>query len=319
MTAALMVVLCAQAPAPKDLDRDAIKNIALLRSADRGERYRAALSLAKLRSLPESAVEPIVDYIKLQVEDAMVPPAMGRPRVDARVKKVPVTGEETSVSAIKANPGRYIGRTFVLVGGVKASDYYGHGFRDAVGEYYSFTLSELASDGESFLGSTSVYVPRFDGAALAEMVVKTEQQQGGAALAVRLRCSIRPARIEDGDLRYAADSIEATDWQVLRPGGEWGPWTFESIGLGYRLLFLTGKNSMLKCLDLIMDEGVYRDEKTDTALKGSAILYLLQLPAKDRTLVFRRVPARAKRARSAVARKWAQRVSESLSTGRLVL
>jgi hypothetical protein len=318
MIAALILALCAQAPAQKPLDREMARNIGLLKSADRLERYSAATALMKSRSLPESAGDPIVDYIKLQVQEAMVVPVFNKPHRDTTIEKIPVLGDEASIGAIRANPDRFIGKSFILIGGIKASDAYRHGFRDAAGTHYSFDFGEIGSDGSSFLGSNTIYALKFGGAALAEMAVKTEQTQGGALLGVRLRCTIRPERIDHGELKYATDAIEATDWQTLAPDKKtWLPWTFESIAVGYQLLFRAGRSSVDKCLDLIMDEGTFQDEKADTMLKGSAIAYLLGLPSKDRKAILRRVQTRAKRTRSAVARRWGQRASESLVANQL--
>src|SRR5262249_19561795 len=95
------------------------------------------------------------------------------------------------------------------------------------------------------------------------------------------------------------------------------PWTYDSIARGFALLFKTGKPSVTRCLDLIMDENIFQDERADTLLKGSAVGYLLVLPAKERGLVFKRIPQRLKRTRSALARRWGQRAHDSLASGRI--
>ncbi len=75
----------------------------------------------------------------------------------------------------------------------------------------------------------------------------------------------------------------------------------------------------MACLDLIMNEQEFQTPKADTMLKGTAIGYLLKLPAKDRSLALKRVSLRAKRVKSAVAKGWTRRVYASLESGRLVL
>ena len=97
------------------------------------------------------------------------------------------------------------------------------------------------------------------------------------------------------------------------------PWTFESIAYGYGLLEKTGSASIAKCLDIIMDEKVFKNDKADRMLRGTAIIYLLVLPVKDRASALKRVSVRAKRTKSPLARQWAQRVFDSLTTGRFAL
>jgi hypothetical protein len=68
-----------------------------------------------------------------------------------------------------------------------------------------------------------------------------------------------------------------------------------------------------------MDEEVFENDKADTMLRGSAIMYFLSLPVKDRQLTFRRLPARSRRTKSRLARLWARRLQVSLDQNQLVL
>jgi hypothetical protein len=93
------------------------------------------------------------------------------------------------------------------------------------------------------------YMRRFDGAALAERITRVEERQHSVAMAVRLRCVIHRERLE-GDLSEAVDSIEVTDWQALSDDVKsWMPWTFEGIGLGYKLMSKAGNASTSTCLE----------------------------------------------------------------------
>jgi hypothetical protein len=315
----MFAVLIAVAMIGQNPDVKLSESIRNLASDDRLERHDACEALKGARSLPESAIEPILSYLKLEVEQAMIPTVgVGRAKV-IEIPKLPVVGDEVSIARIKANPDRYIGKSFILAGVLSVSDYYNFGFRDEAANFYSFSMDTADLGGRLGADSVPIYLSRFDGAVLAELVTKIQERKIGVLAGVRLRCKIHRERLE-GDLSHAADSIEATDWQVLAPDGKsWMPWTFESIAQGYRLLFLTGKASTAKCLDLIMDEQTFQGEKPDLMLKGTAIMYILGLPAKDRSLVLKRIPPRAKRTKSAVARRWAQRAFNSLTSGRLVL
>jgi hypothetical protein len=314
ITALIAAIIIGQVPAAKV--NDAIHKLGL---EDRLERRAACEVLKGAKSLPESAVEPIISYLKLEVEQAMIPPPREHRLREGDVAILPVLGDETSIARIKANPQEYIGKDFILVGGISVSDYYNFGFREAAADFYSFRMHTATQRGALTSDSVAVYVSRFDGTVLAELATKSEEQKGNVLLAVRLRCTIHTNRLQ-GDTANAVNSIQATDWQVLAPdGNSWMPWTFESITLGYALMFKTGSASMPACLDLIMNEQEFQGERPDKMLKGTAIGYLLTLPKKDRALAFRRVSLKAKRVKSAVAKKWTKRLYDSLEAGRLVL
>ena len=155
MILALVVVAAIGQNPPAEV----VKSIQQLASHDRLERHAACQALRKVRSLPESAIDPIVSFLKLEVEQAMVLPEPGDPNRDRRIKKIPTIGDEASISAIKANPDRYIGRKFILVGSVDVSDYYGFGFREMGDFYYSFLLAKSPWMGSQVSGQTSCISP----------------------------------------------------------------------------------------------------------------------------------------------------------------
>ena len=95
------------------------RSIQRLTSQDRLERHAACEALMKARSLPEAAADPIISYLKLEVEQAMVLPKMDDPRRDRGANKVPTVGDEASIAGIEANPQGYVGRSFILVGGAR--------------------------------------------------------------------------------------------------------------------------------------------------------------------------------------------------------
>jgi len=293
--------------------------ISSLTSPDRLMRCSAAESLSNFAQIPDTAVPGIVYYLKLEIEQAMLPET-GAKRADPSTEKLPVVGDEVSLARIKANPDQYTDRPFVITGGIKVSNYYNYWFDKKASDFYSFDLTPVASDGQVAGQDVPVYVSRFLGTALAERVTRVEERARNTITAVRLRCIIRSERLQ-GDLSNAVHVIESTDWQVPSSNlKSWMPWTFESIGLGYALMLKTGHSSAQRhLLDLILDEQEFQSPKTDTLLKGLAIEALLRLPAKDRSLAMKQIPNRAKRSKSAVAKAWAGRTQKSLSLGRLVL
>jgi hypothetical protein len=232
--------------------------------------------------------------------------------------RLPVVGDELSLARLKAGAGQYVEKPFRLTGAITVEDYYNFGFDKAQNTHFSFRFTVSAKNGQPG-ESVPIYMSRFTGAALAERITRTQEREPNTAMAVRLECVIHRVRLE-GDTSHATQSIEATDWQVLTNDGKvWMPWTFEAIGLGYSLMSKVGKASMMPCVDMITSDQEFQGEKTDTMLKGTAIGYMLGLPAKDRTLIFRRLSLRAKKVKGKVAKEWTRRLYSSLDAGRLVL
>ena len=269
--------------------------------------------------MPESVVPRVVTYVKLGIEEAMLPET-GAKRDHPTRETLPVVGDEVSLARIKANPAQFTDRPFVITGGIRISNYYNYWFRKMGTAFFSFELTPVETDGKAARESVPVYVTRFLGGALAERVTRAQEQARDSIAAVRLRCIIRSERLR-GDVSEALDVMEATDWQALSSDSEsWMPWTFESIGLGYALILKTGHVSAQRnLLGLVLDEQEFQSPKADTLLKGLAIEAMLRLPAKDRSLVVKQLPTKAKRTKSAVAKAWARRAQASLVSGRLVL
>lgn len=292
--------------------------VPLLVSSDRMERHKAAVALLKLPSVPESAVPDIIQYLKLEVAQAMVPDTRPVRGDIAVIDRLPVVGDELSIARLKANADQYVEKPFYLTGAITVSDYYNFGFNNAQSTHYSFRFTVAAKNGQSD-ETVPIYMSRFRGAALAERITRTQEREPNSAMAVRLECVVHRNRTE-GDISRVADSIEATDWQVLTNDGKvWMPWTFEAIGLGYSLMSKVGKASMMPCVDMITSDQEFQGERADMMLKGTAIGYLLGLPAKDRTLIFRRLSLRAKKVKGATAKQWTRRLYSSLEAGTLVL
>jgi hypothetical protein len=292
--------------------------VSRLVSSDRMVRHKAAEALLKLPGVPESALPNIIQYLKLEVAQAMVPdtrPVRGEVET---IDRLPVTGDELSLARLKAGGDQYVEKPFILTGAIRIDDYYNFGFRSAQDTHYSFRLEMAAKNGE-LDGSVPIYMSRFRGSALAEQITREQERVPNSMLAIRLECVVHRNRIQ-GDISNITNTIEATDWQVLAEGNKsWMPWTFEAIGLGYSLMSKVGKASMMPCVDMITSDQEFQGEKADTMLKGNAIGYMLGLPAKDRTLIFRRLSLRAKKVKGKAAKEWTRRLYFSLEAGRLVL
>jgi hypothetical protein len=129
----LLAIGAAQAwPQEKNLFIELTK---LLDSPDRKKRCSAAAELARFAQVPESVVPRAVTYVKLGIEEAMLPEA-GAKRDHPTRETLPVVGDEVSLAGIKANPAQYTDRPFVITGGIKVSDYYNHWFREMASGFF---------------------------------------------------------------------------------------------------------------------------------------------------------------------------------------
>ena len=72
--------------------------------------------------------------------------ASGWSQQPAPVQKVLHGKDETSLVAVKADPKKYVGTTFILCGGVKIGDYYNFTYMNAKDTHYCLDFSEAGED-----------------------------------------------------------------------------------------------------------------------------------------------------------------------------
>jgi len=225
-----------------------------LAKPEHAKRIDAARALARLPSLPESALRPIIDYLRLEATE------VGK-QTGSRGESIPVVGDEVSLAKIVADLLSYLDRPFVLSGWLTLRpgtvvNGYDYQFANAKNTHLLFDLHLAGSDGRKSLEQVKVFLPRCVGSVLSN-------QQG---IRVRLRCLIQSANIErcitetfhnrltnssridsverawqallrDQFKPCVLGGMEAIDWQVLTPEGKkWTPWTLDAISVGYRLL-----------------------------------------------------------------------------------
>ena len=68
---------------------------------------------------------------------------------------IPKLGDETRLTMVEANTRDYIGKTFILVGGVSVWDIYSSAYRDAKGTHVSLNFGEVRQD-RTFTGKIMV-------------------------------------------------------------------------------------------------------------------------------------------------------------------
>jgi len=199
-------------------DRGAL--VERLQSSDQSVRVSAATALLA-DGVPREAVPSILQFIRLEIAELSTSPL--RKRYPA-VTEVPMMGDETSLVRIKADPRSYLDKTFVIVGGISASSYYGFGYRDAESTHYAMNFVEVDKSAKKTGNSADLYVPRTFSALLVERMVQAEEQ-GFSGLLVRIRATLDSARYE-GAMTW--NLMEVIDWQMLdREANRWKPWALE--------------------------------------------------------------------------------------------
>lgn len=238
----------------------------LLVSADVHIRRAALARAEKMEKIPADLAKPLVGFIQEELKRALFPPPRReKPGAFEPLKSIPFVGDETSLTRIKAEPQKYLGGEFVLCGGLSIGDYYNFGYRDTAESYYSFRYREVGKDAKPTGQSASLYLPRTEGASLAEMVTRTIEG-GAAGRVVRLKCTIRRERCPD--IAYATSSVEITDWQMMdRTKEAWEPWAFDGIGLGFGLLARTGKAGIDELVEIVAAESNTRNEFGDSLMR----------------------------------------------------
>lgn len=167
---------------------------------------------------------------ELETENAMVRATLRaltdlqEKRGGGEVKVVPVVGDETSLVKVKANPRDYVGKEFILVGGLKVIDYYNYGYGEAKRTHVSLSLREVRADGTYTQNDISLYLSRSVSKKLVEAITKVVAGGYGAKL-VRAKVTILPHRYEEGESMMA----EMLDWQFRNAAGTgWRPYALRS-------------------------------------------------------------------------------------------
>jgi hypothetical protein len=281
-----------------------------LKSNERDKRFEAIHSVERLPAVPPPLVDPLVSFLHLEAEGALLPETHNKNRPLKPITKVPLTGEELSLARLKADPTKCIGETFVLCGGIQNDDYYNFGFSDAVKTHYSFRFSPVTEDAKILPSVAHVYVNRLLGQGLSETVTQTEEK-GGASL-VRLRCTIPKDRAE-GNEENALSMIEAKEWQFVNiEKNEWRPWTFDGIRFGCRQLLRVGKPAVPALASIVLRDQEYQNQIIDTLLRLSAMDSLVQMPDLARDHVAEALKATPRRQRTELANEWADMLAKSL-------
>lgn len=152
--------------------------------------------------------------------------SMERPKGEfTALGKVPLKGDETPLAAIKADPAKFLGREFIICGGVRVGNYYNYGWDGAQATHYSLRFLQVDREGKPG-DSAHMYLNRGLGSDVADVCAAADAAKSGGTRVMRLRVILPRRSASDGEIQ--ADMLEVLDWQFLMPGGaDWGPWFSE--------------------------------------------------------------------------------------------
>jgi hypothetical protein len=144
--------------------------------------------------------------------------------------KVPHEDDETPLVRVKANPEKYIGKEFVICGGLEIDDYYNFEYDNAHESHYSLGFREAGETLNDLGPRAHVYLPKTIGASIVDSIVKSAEQKKAkhSYKLARVKVTLDRRRIRAGQ-EIQWDMLEAIDVQFCdKDKLEWQPWIIES-------------------------------------------------------------------------------------------
>jgi len=148
--------------------------------------------------------------------------------------QIPYKGDEIALIQIKAHPEQYIGKTFIICGGLQivdsygVSDYYWH----AQNTHYSLYFRETGKNKDSSLGdSAQLFLSKRIGAEIVDAITKVQKEKRGEGVfkLARVKVTIIPAAYYNNNPGESAVNVmEVLDVQFIENNFKaWGPWIVE--------------------------------------------------------------------------------------------
>jgi len=190
-----------------------------------GEIADLKMALWKLSSATVKPLEENIAVLKsrlaeLEKENATLRSIKALAERGGEVKVVPLVGDETPLVKVMANPRDYIGKKFIVVGGLRVKNYYNFRYDDAEPTHVSLDLCELRADGSQTREDISLYLSRSVSKRIVDAVADAVGK-GDRTKLVRAKVTILRERYADGMHLMA----EMLDWQFRNAEGTgWEPW-----------------------------------------------------------------------------------------------
>lgn len=310
LAAAMTLVLLAAVDSGVDVPRITRALI----SRDRPERLAAIQEVAQLQELPESLINPVISFIRVEFAQSLVEDIGTSGVVRKPTSMIPLAGDEVSLARIKANPQDYIGKTFHLCGGFKISNYYNYGYSESSKNFYSFQFWPVSADMKLGVESAHLYLPRSLGRNFAEYAIRVDEKSGNAAL-MSVRCTVDDSVI-GRDFDAILSMIRIEDWQFFdAENGTWKAWQFDGVKLGYDVLRRAGLQAVGALVGIILSDQVYQDEVIDELFRAGADAAIRGMNLDARRAAYERLSEGAIKSRLPVARRHANSLCIDLLSG----
>jgi hypothetical protein len=153
--------------------------------------------------------------------------------VDTKGQDIPHLEDETRLVEIKANPGEYVGKVFILCGGIKIDDYYNFSYRDSAITYYSLRFIEAGKTELIPRNVCHLYLLKTKGRSIVDRMAHLEasantNNKPAAFVLVRVKATIAPGWYLRGDSDLHWDMMEVLDIQSRDEAtNAWKPWIIE--------------------------------------------------------------------------------------------
>src|SRR5205085_4409562 len=116
------------------------------------------------------------------------------PKIDGRIRLVPLVGDETNLVRVKASPGDYVDKDIYLCGQISVSDYFGLGYSDATKTHYSFQLCPVKKNGAEVGGDyCTIYADRRIASPLVSAIADHQEQ----AMLIRVKVTLSAERAKE--------------------------------------------------------------------------------------------------------------------------
>ncbi len=126
--------------------------------------------------------------------------------------------------SIQADPKEYVGKTMILLGGLKVTNHYNYSYRDAEDTHYSLDFGEWGEDTASPTGKSAyVYLPRKVGAGIIAALVETSRKgPAGYHKSARVKVTLRPEFYAQ-DKQWNMLEVHDVQW-IEKDFKRWQPW-----------------------------------------------------------------------------------------------
>jgi hypothetical protein len=241
---------------------------AALEGGTRDEKVAALVSLEQSPRVSADLVRPLGAFVRAEIARLEKPPARA-----ASPERIPLADDETVLERLQAEPARFAGKKFRVVGTIRVSDVYRDELGAAARTHYSLALTPLDERGKKAGEVVHAYLPRSYGRLLIEPLAARPPSSRSPIV----RLEVTPLA---PDPRHW-NLLVATDWQFLQ-GDSWSPWEFAGLRAAFRVLPKLGRAAVPLLVELLSEDAPDRPPELAETLHAMCLGTLLNMEARER-------------------------------------